>query len=438
MHTPSRHAYLPLVLVVTMLASALSAILAPEMALAAGSCRSGVVALTYDDGPTAYTPALLETLRREQVPAVLFMVGRRVDANPHMARFAHREGHQVLNHTWGHERLSEESSRGVRATIDRARASFSAAGVPNTKLMRPPYGALDSTARSALASIGYRPVLWTVSTVDWHPSKSTDQIVAAAVSGLRDGAVILMHDGPMDTAAGANTVEATPDIISAARRRGYCFGTLDSRGRVVRDSLTPRSTPIPRLTRDVPYLPTTFGPEPTVDALARFWDVPRSHTFHGNIEAMATSGVTRGCNPPLNTRYCSGGSVTRGQMAAFLTRALDLPVGRRVFADSKGHTFQQDIAALDRAGITRGCRSDDFCPNDDVTRGQMAAFLARALDLPPGSARFADTRGHTFEREISALARAGITYGCTPNRFCPDEPVTRAQMAAFLSRAGLL
>jgi hypothetical protein len=68
----------------------------------------------------------------------------------------------------------------------------------------------------------------------------------------------------------------------------------------------------------------------------------------------------------------------------------------------------------------------------------MAAFLTRALDLPAGNATFSDTRGHLFEKPIAALARAGVTAGCGGDRFCPDEAVTRAQMAAFLQRAGVL
>ena len=77
-----------------------------------------------------------------------------------------------------------------------------------------------------------------------------------------------------------------------------------------------------------------------------------------------------------------------------------------------------------------------------MTRGQMAAFLVRALHLPlpPNPKVFVDTRGHLFQGAISTLAHAGITLGCNPptnNRFCPDSDVTRGEMAAFLLRAGL-
>lgn len=174
-----------------------------------------------------------------------------------------------------------------------------------------------------------------------------------------------------------------------------------------------------------------------------FGDVPADHVFAAPIARLAASGVTRGCG---SDRFCPDDHVTRGQMAAFLTRALDLPADDRTFSDTRGHLFASPVAALARAGITTGCNpgggNTRFCPDDAVTRGQMAAFLTRALDLPAGTSTFTDTRGHVFASPIAALARAGITAGCNPaggnTRFCPDEPVTRAQMAAFLARAGVL
>ena len=172
-----------------------------------------------------------------------------------------------------------------------------------------------------------------------------------------------------------------------------------------------------------------------------FADVPAYSVFSDDIDFLVSQGITRGCNPPRNDRFCPDDPVTRGQMAAFLTRALGLPGGQARFSDTPGHVFASDVAALADAGITRGCnppRNDRFCPDDPVTRGQMAAFLARALDLPGAAARFFDTAGHTFAADIGALADAGITKGCDPpanDRFCPDAPVTRGQMAAFLRRA---
>ncbi|MFP3913504.1 MAG: S-layer homology domain-containing protein [Actinomycetota bacterium] len=162
-----------------------------------------------------------------------------------------------------------------------------------------------------------------------------------------------------------------------------------------------------------------------------------------NIEAIAAEGITRGCNPPANHRFCPDESVTRGQMAAFLNRALDLPdTDRNWFIDETGHIFEDDIHAIAEAGITQGCDPPDnfrFCPDDPVTRGEMAAFLRRAFDYPAsGTNHFGDDDDTVFADDIDALAAAGITAGCNPpdnDRYCPHDRVTRAQMASFLARA---
>ncbi len=167
--------------------------------------------------------------------------------------------------------------------------------------------------------------------------------------------------------------------------------------------------------------------------------------FVNHIEWLAAEGVTKGCNPPHNTLFCPKATVTRGQMAAFLSRALGYTAAPDAgFTDTVGHLFETDINKLAAVGVTKGCNpsegNTEFCPNDPVTRGQMAAFLSRALGYTAApDAGFTDTVGHTFEKDINKLAAAGVTVGCNPSEgntnFCPNDPVTRGQMAAFLRRA---
>ena len=162
------------------------------------------------------------------------------------------------------------------------------------------------------------------------------------------------------------------------------------------------------------------------------------------INRIASAGITLGCDKARRL-YCPDKPVTRAQMAAFLTRALKLPTptNAKAFADiPTDHTFRNAIAAIASAGITLGCDKARrlYCPDKPVTRAQMAAFLTRALKLPtPTNAKaFADIpTDHTFRNAIAAIASAGITLGCDKARrlYCPDKPVTRAQMAAFLTRA---
>jgi hypothetical protein len=170
--------------------------------------------------------------------------------------------------------------------------------------------------------------------------------------------------------------------------------------------------------------------------LSGFWDVADTSSFALDIAWLASGQITNGCNPPWGDDFCPARILTRAEAAALLARALDLPAGEAGrFVDDDGSTHEVDIERLAAAGITRGCGPVTFCPDRPVTRAEMAALLARALDLPAGEpGRFVDDDGSTHEVDIERLAAAGITRGCGPVTFCPDEPVPREQVAAFFHR----
>ena len=160
--------------------------------------------------------------------------------------------------------------------------------------------------------------------------------------------------------------------------------------------------------------------------------------FEADIEWLAASGITKGCGTRL---FCPTANVTRGQMAAFLTRVLKLPAaGQDYFTDDETSIFEDSINRLAASGITKGCSANGFCPTAPVTRGQMAAFLVRAMGYSDngGGDLFEDDNTSIFEADIDRLAMAGVTRGCNPpanSNFCPTGYVTRGQMAAFLNRA---
>ena len=158
------------------------------------------------------------------------------------------------------------------------------------------------------------------------------------------------------------------------------------------------------------------------------------------IQAMLDNRLTKGCGD--GTLFCPEDPVKRGAMATFLSRAMRLPgiEGTRFSDVSAGHVHRGAIYAIAELGITSGCGDGTrFCPEDTMTREVMAVFVARARNLPPGvpDGRFTDVpRGHPHSAEIYAIAKEGITLGCGDGtRFCPDDPVTRGSMATFLARA---
>lgn len=184
--------------------------------------------------------------------------------------------------------------------------------------------------------------------------------------------------------------------------------------------------------------------EPPEEEPPSFNDVPEAHLFHAEIIWLAEQGITRGCNPPDNTLFCPEDTVTRGQMAAFLNRALLLDATTvDFFADDDASVFEGDINRLAAADITRGCNppsNDEFCPGLDLTRAEMATFMVRGFGFSAGSGAdlFVDDDANIHESAIDRLGTADVTRGCNPptnDMFCPDQDMTRGQMAAFIYRA---
>jgi len=164
-----------------------------------------------------------------------------------------------------------------------------------------------------------------------------------------------------------------------------------------------------------------------------FGDIASS-PFKADIEWLVSEKITAGCTPLL---FCPKSAVTREQMASFVTRALNLPAAGRDYFTDDGRSIHQDaINRMAAAGLTTGCGGGRYCPTSRITRGEMASFLDRALDLPStGADQFTDDNSSVHESAINRLAAAGLVAGCSADRFCPTASVTRGQMAAFLHRA---
>jgi hypothetical protein len=110
--------------------------------------------------------------------------------------------------------------------------------------------------------------------------------------------------------------------------------------------------------------------------------------------------------------------------------------GPNPFTDVPSGLFEDEIVAIYEAAITQGCSEARYCPGDPVNRAQMASFIDRAFHLPDTdqTGRFTDVAG-THAAAVDRLAAAGITSGCTDTEYCPYDSVTRAQMASFIARA---
>lgn len=153
------------------------------------------------------------------------------------------------------------------------------------------------------------------------------------------------------------------------------------------------------------------------------------------IEKLARRGVATGCT---DGAFCPYDAVGRGGAAAMLSAAFELPsTGRDHFSDDDETKHEDAINRLAAAGVSKGCEKDTYCIGDRLVRAQMATLLVRIADLPPTKDTYFTDTGGVHTDAINRLAAAGLTAGCTAkaSRFCPDEQVRRGELAVFVARA---
>lgn len=175
------------------------------------------VALTYDDGPSDHTALLLDHLKRAKAPATFFMLGRSAQAQPDLVRRAAAEGHLIENHTVDHRSLDRLPLGAQRWEADTAAAALRGISGQPVTLLRPPFGAYNANTRR----LGIPLILWDVDTQDW---KNRDATITTrrALATVRPGSIILMHD------IHRSSVDATPGIIRALRKRGFTLVSVDT------------------------------------------------------------------------------------------------------------------------------------------------------------------------------------------------------------------
>lgn len=196
------------------------------------------VALTFDDGPGPYTPAVLRVLRARHVPATFFEVGQ-------MLRYFHASaaaqlagGFVIGDHTENHPFMSRLAPDAQQTQIDDQIGSGRLYGVPYPRLFRPPYGSFNADTTKLLRRRRILNVVWTIDSEDYR-QPGVPAVVANVLTKIRPGAIVLMHD-----AGGrrSQTVAALPVIVAKLRRRGYKLVTVP---RLILDNPPPSSQRLP-------------------------------------------------------------------------------------------------------------------------------------------------------------------------------------------------
>lgn len=185
---------------------------------------SPVVALTFDDGPNlVFTPQVRRVLQRYGVSATFFCIGQLVQRYPGLVQQMSQEGFAIGNHTWSHPDLTMRSPDAIRWQLSATSTAIrQATGVP-PDLFRPPYGATNVTVRRIASQLGLLQILWTIDTRDWQ-RPGVRAIVSTVLANVRNGSIILMHDGGGDR---SQTIQALPQIIIGLQQRGFTFVTVE-------------------------------------------------------------------------------------------------------------------------------------------------------------------------------------------------------------------
>ncbi|MDX6572574.1 MAG: peptidoglycan-N-acetylglucosamine deacetylase [Gaiellales bacterium] len=180
-----------------------------------GSPATRMVALTFDDGPSGRTPAILRVLARHHAHATFFVVGRSTRGMEPVLRHIAAGGSELADHTYSHADLLALRAPGRRRQLQWTRGLVARATGMQPRFFRPPYGATGPAVNRLARSLGLIPVLWSVDSRDWQ-LPGTKAIVKRVLANVEPGAIVLMHDGGGDR---QETLRALPAILRALERR---------------------------------------------------------------------------------------------------------------------------------------------------------------------------------------------------------------------------
>ena len=175
-----------------------------------------MVALTYDDGPSIYTPRILKTLKENNSVATFFAVGNRVPMYSDTVKKAYDMGCEIGNHTYEHKSLPNLSETEVKRQISKTNKEVKKAIGEKPVIMRPTGGATNTNIKKW---VGMPSIIWSVDTLDWK-TRNADSTRRAVLNRVKDGDIVLMHDLYSATATASETI--IPELV----RRGYQLVTV--------------------------------------------------------------------------------------------------------------------------------------------------------------------------------------------------------------------
>src|SRR5699024_2741205 len=177
--------------------------------------NKNLVALTFDDGPdNEITPKILETLKKYDVKATFFMLGKSVIQYPELAKEVGKQGHEIANHSETHRNLNKSNQATINNEVIESKKIIKNATGIEPKLFRPPYGEYNQAVLNASNNSNQEIIMWSVDTLDWQ-HKNKNKTVDIVMKNVQPNSIILMHD------IHGTTADALPSLIEKLQKEGY-------------------------------------------------------------------------------------------------------------------------------------------------------------------------------------------------------------------------
>lgn len=190
----------------------------------------GRVALTFDDGPSEWTPPILDVLAQHRAQATFFLLGEHVQDRSEIAARIARDGHEVACHGFDHVDLAELPAQSIRERLTRAREAIATAAGVEPRLFRPPYATSSARVARAAAAVSLDPtILRDVDPADWR-AEDEEVVASLVLAGVRAGSIVCLHDGVPRGNRGTPdrtvTVAAVERLVPELQQRGFELVTV--------------------------------------------------------------------------------------------------------------------------------------------------------------------------------------------------------------------
>ena len=409
-----------------------------------------LIAITYDDGPSIYTPQLLDGLKARGAKATFFMVGNRVSSYLSTIERVYQEGHQVANHSYDHSNLTSLSSSAVKSQIQSTNYQLDkVCGTGTSYMVRAPYGSVNS---SVLQAAGAPLVLWSVDPLDWM-YRNAETVKNNIIRNAHDGAIILVHD------IHSTSIPGSLAAIDYLQKQGYEFVT-------VRELFRRRGTTVQN---GVQYgrcqaTGVDLGPveKPVISGEVENGQMRVTITAQKGAAVYYTLGdkklnqeSTRYTGPFLVSAPCKVRAAAafnmNGSRSETVEKTFSIPAVRSprlqiregmltIECGTAGARITYSLSgAKDSGGNQPYTEPVAVEPGTEITafaehEGYLTSEQVRASYSPRGNFFLDVWAGKWYYEDMDRAASIGLLAGVGAGRFAPEENVTRGQLVTLLHR----